>query len=103
MHQHAFAAGRQSRANTQPLNKAKKSPDTHSRSPKFTIDAETLRSDYEAAAASSRQSRSGPPPGAYQSAPSQPETSRKKAPLAASRSCSGERRTPRAVATSVLG
>ena len=57
MHQHAFAAGR-SRSNTQPLSggKAKKSPDVSSK-PKFTIDPETLRSDYEMAA---RQSRSAP-------------------------------------------
>ncbi len=43
------------------------------------------------------------PSGAYQSAPSQPLTSRKYAPRAARRSCSGERLAPRAVCIDRVG
>ena len=41
--------------------------------------------------------------GAYQSAPSQPLTSRKYAPRAARRSCMGERFAPRAVSIERVG
>jgi hypothetical protein len=45
----------------------------------------------------------GGPGGAYQSAPSQPLTSRKYAPRAASRSCRAERLAPRAVVIDRVG
>ena len=43
------------------------------------------------------------PEGSYQSAPSQPDTSRKYAPRATSRSCSGDTLAPRAVCIDRFG